>query len=139
MIHPYLRPPAARDSTRWPQARGIDYLLPSAALAIALATFGEIQRRDDLEDEMEENALACEAHTRLEEEARHQHVCVVGRRQLLEDEDLSDPTSITARQSRTDFRLPYFFFFGLINPLEVTPLHQMSPEKHKNCTVRSGR
>ena len=36
--------------------RGIDDLLPSAALAAALATLEEIQRRDDLEDEMEGSA-----------------------------------------------------------------------------------
>ena len=36
--------------------RGIDDLLPTAALAVALATLEEIQRRDGLEDEMEENA-----------------------------------------------------------------------------------
>ena len=33
--------------------RGIDGLLPTAALAVALATLEEIQRRDGLEDEME--------------------------------------------------------------------------------------
>ena len=36
--------------------RGIDDLLPTAALAVALATLEEIQRRDGLEDEVEENA-----------------------------------------------------------------------------------
>ena len=36
--------------------RGIDDLLPTAALAVALATLKEIQRRDGLEDDMEENA-----------------------------------------------------------------------------------
>ena len=36
--------------------RGIDDLLPTVALAVALATLEEIQRRDGLEDEMEEIA-----------------------------------------------------------------------------------
>ena len=35
---------------------GIDDLLPTAALAAALATLEETQRRDGLEDEMEKNA-----------------------------------------------------------------------------------
>ena len=54
--------------------------------------------------------------------------------QVLEDEDLSDPTSNTAKQSRTDFRLPYPFFSELliVNLLKVTPLRQTSPERqHK--------
>ena len=36
--------------------RGIDDLLPTAALAVALAALEEIQHRDGLEDEMEQNA-----------------------------------------------------------------------------------
>ena len=36
--------------------RDIDDLLPTAAPAVALVTLEEIQRRDGLEDEMEENA-----------------------------------------------------------------------------------
>ena len=36
--------------------RGVDDSLIAAALAVALATLEEIQRRDGLEDEMEENA-----------------------------------------------------------------------------------
>ena len=36
--------------------RGMDDLLPTAALAVALAALEEVQRRDGLEDEMEENA-----------------------------------------------------------------------------------
>ena len=47
--------------------------------------------------------------------------------QVLEDEDLSDPTSNTAKQFRTDFRLPYPFFSELVNLLKVTPLHQTLP------------
>ena len=53
--------------------RGIDYLLPTAALAVALVTLEKIQRRDGLEDEMEESAPRVRL-TLLEEEARHQHV-----------------------------------------------------------------
>ena len=57
--------------------RGIDDLLLTAALAVALATLGEIQRRDGSENEMGGERPACDAHTTLlEEEARHQHVCV---------------------------------------------------------------
>ena len=58
-------------------ARGIDDLLSNccAALAVALATLEETQRRDGLEDEMGENAPRVKAHTTLlEEKARHEHV-----------------------------------------------------------------
>ena len=56
VIHPYLRPSAARVSTRQAVVRRIDDLLPTAALAVALAALEEAKRRDGLEDEMEENA-----------------------------------------------------------------------------------
>ena len=36
--------------------RGVDDLLPIAALAVALAALAEARRRDGLEDEMGENA-----------------------------------------------------------------------------------
>ena len=36
--------------------RGIDDLLPTAALAVTLAALEEVHRRDGLEDEMEQNA-----------------------------------------------------------------------------------
>ena len=56
VTHPYLRPSAVRDSTRWPQrAVSMALSLPTAALAVALAT-QEIQRRDGLEGEMKDNA-----------------------------------------------------------------------------------
>ena len=62
--------------------------------------------------------------------------------QVLEDEDLSDPTSNTAKQFRTDFRLPYPFFSELVNLLKVTPLHQTRPAKitknHSFCAFSGG-
>ena len=59
---------------------GIDDILLTAALAVALATPEEIQRRNGLEDEMKENAFST---TPLEEEVRHQHVCTCSRVQNL--------------------------------------------------------
>ena len=57
VLHPYLRPSAARDSTRWPQrAVSMTFFASFSALAAALAILEDIQRRDGLEDEMEENA-----------------------------------------------------------------------------------
>ena len=92
-----------------------DDLVPTAALAVALTTVEETQRIDGLEDEIEENAPRVkQAHTLLEEESRHHDVCVVGH-SCWENEDLSDPTSITAKQFRTDFRLLYVPFLGAIN------------------------
>ena len=56
-MHHYLRPSVARDSTRSLAAvRGIEDLLPAAALAVALASLEEIQPRDGLEDDEMENA-----------------------------------------------------------------------------------
>ena len=59
---------------------------------------------------MEENAPRVKPHTLLEEEARHERVCVVGWAQLLKYEDLSDLTNHEhwqRKQLRTDFRLSY--------------------------------
>ena len=52
------------NSTRQPPmaaARGIDKILPTAALAVALATLDEIQRRDVLVDEVEKKAPRVES------------------------------------------------------------------------------
>ena len=55
--------------------------------------------------------------------------------QLLEDEDLSHPTSITAKQFRTDFLPPVLpFFLGDSQSDGSHPLHQTSPEKTQKCT-----
>ena len=52
-------------------------------------------------------------------------------RYMLEDEDLSHPTSITATQFRIDVGLPYPFFFGLANLLKVTPYIKPLQKQHK--------
>ena len=107
--------------------RGIDDLLPITPPAYSFSGSRRSpaprwpRRRDG-------ERPACEAHTLLGEEARHQHVYVVWV-QLLEDEDLSNPTSITAKQFRTDF-LPYPFFLELVKLLVVTPLHRTPSEKN---------
>ena len=54
--------------------RGIDDLLPAAALAVALAALEEVKRQD-LNDDMDENSPRVnEAHALPEEEARQRHV-----------------------------------------------------------------
>ena len=76
--------------------RGIDDdLLPTTApLAVTLATLEEIQRRDGLEDEMEENAQRVKL-ARCSRKKRDISTYCVCWAQLLGDEDLSYPTSIT--------------------------------------------
>ena len=90
--------------------RGIDDLLPAAALAVALAALEEVKRQD-LNDDMDENSPRVKL-TRCPRKRRDSGTC--GWAQLLKDKDLSDSTSITAKQFRTDFRLPYPFFLELV-------------------------
>ena len=61
--------------------RGVDDSLIAAALAVALATLEEIQRRDGLEDEMEGNAPRVKLTPRCSRKKRDisMYVCVVGR------------------------------------------------------------
>ena len=91
--------------------RGIENLLPTASLAVALATLEETQRRDGFEDEMEGNAPRVKVtHCSRQKRGIGMYVSWA---QVLEDEDLSDPTSNSAKQFRSDFRLPYVPFFLL--------------------------
>ena len=124
MIHPCLRPSAARDRTRWRQCAVSMTFFPTAVLAAALATLKEILRWDGQEDQMEENARRVQI-TRCSREKRDIS------RYMLEDEDLSHPTSITATQFRIDVGLPYPFFFGLANLLKVTPYIKPLQKQHK--------
>ena len=112
--------------------RGVDDLLPTAVLAVALATLAEVQRRDVLEDEMEEPGMRSSHAARGRSETP---ACSSGWAQLLEDEDLCDPPNSTAKQFRTDFCLPYPFFLELVKL--VTPYHQTSPEKTQKLYIRS--
>ena len=75
---------------------------------------------------------ACEAHTLLEEEARHQHVCDWA--QPLEDEDLSDTTTITAKQFRLppSASLPTLIVFLELVKL-ATPFIKRLEKENKNC------
>ena len=118
--------------------RGIDDYMPTATLAVALVTREEIQCRDGLEDEMEENASRVKL-TRCSRKKRDisMYVCMCNWAQVLEDEHLSNPTSMTAKQFRTDCRLPcYPFFLKLVNQLKVTPLHRTSPGKTQKLHIR---
>ena len=56
--------------------RGIDDLLLTTALAVALATLEEIQRRDGLEDEMEGNAPRVKLTPRCSRKKRDISMCM---------------------------------------------------------------
>ena len=84
-----------------------DDLLPTAALAAALASVEETQRLGGLEDDMEENAPRVSHADRGRSETS---ACIRGWAQLLENEALSDPVSNTAENFGIDFRLPYPIF-----------------------------
>ena len=115
--------------------RSIDDLLPTVALAVALATLEDTQRRDGLEDEMEENAPRVKLTPHAARGRSETSACTCGWAQLLENEDLSHSTSITANQFRIDFRLHHVPFslratINIANLLRITPLlHQTPPEK----------
>ena len=91
----YLRPSAARDSTRWPRFAVSMTFCQTAALVVALATLEEIQLRDGLEDETKESSPRSKL-TRCSRKKRDMSM-YAWLAQLLEDEDLSYPTSITAK------------------------------------------
>ena len=55
--------------------------------------------------------------------------------QLLEDENLSNATSFTAKQFGTDCRLPNPFLLELVNLLKVTSLYHPSPEKTQKLCI----
>ena len=88
-------------------ARGIDDLLPTAALAVAVAALEEDQRLDDLDG----NTPRVKRTRRL---GRKRDIGTCAWAQLLEDRDLLDPASITVKQFRTDFRVLHPFFLELV-------------------------
>ena len=114
--------------------RGIDDILPTAAaLAVASAALEEVQRRDSFDTRDGGERPACEAHPVLEEEAKHQHACVIGRRCWRIKTSLT-PRTLRRSSFEPTSACPILFSRSKPNLLKVTPLHQTSPEKHKNCT-----
>lgn len=97
-------------------AAGMDALLPATALAVALVAVDEVQRNDlsqeDLLEEDPANDLPRERLPRSQRQRKDVETCAWA--QLLEDKDLEDSTSITAKQFRVDFRVPYTFFLRLV-------------------------
>ena len=86
-------------------APGVNVVLPATALAVALVALDEVQR-DDLSLEVEPvDELPREKLTGSHRKNRYVKTCAWA--QLLEDKDLDDSTSITAKQFRADFRIPY--------------------------------
>ncbi|CAB1103576.1 unnamed protein product [Ectocarpus sp. CCAP 1310/34] len=76
----------------------------------------EVQRNDlsqqDLLEEDPANDLPRERLTRSQRQKKDVETCAWA--QLLEDKDLEDSTSITAKQFRGDFRVPFTFFLRLV-------------------------
>ena len=93
----FLSPPASGKHHTLAAARGIDDLLPTAALAVAVAALEEVQRLDDLDG----NTPRVKRTRRLR---RKREIGTCAWAQLLEDRDLLVPASITAKQFRTDIR-----------------------------------
>ncbi|CAB1118961.1 unnamed protein product [Ectocarpus sp. CCAP 1310/34] len=91
-------------------------LLPARALAVALVAVDEVQRNDlsqqDLLEEDPASDLPFERLARSQRQRKDVETCAWA--QLLEDKDLEDSTSITAKQFRVDFRVPYTFFLRLV-------------------------
>ncbi|CAN0312837.1 unnamed protein product [Ectocarpus sp. 4 AP-2014] len=94
----------------------MDALLPATALAVALVAVDKVQRHDlsqqDLSEEDPAIDLPRERLTRSQRQRKDVETCAWA--QLLEDKDLEDSTSITAKQFRVDFRVPYTFFLRLV-------------------------
>ena len=94
-------------------ASSVDVLLPATALDVALVALHEIHRHDlSLEVKPVNELPPREKLTRSHIKKRDVKTCAWA--QLLEDKDLDDSTSITAKQFRVDFRIPYPFFLRLV-------------------------
>ena len=86
-------------------APGVDDLSPVTALAVSLVSLDEVQRKD-LSLEVEPvDELPREKLTRSQRKNKGVKTCAWP--QLLEDKDRDDSTSITAKQFRVEFRIPY--------------------------------
>ena len=92
----------------------VDDPLPEIALAAALVALDvdEVEHDDDdmLSDAEPDKEPLRVKRTRRQRKKRDVKTCTW--EQLLEDEDLKDETSITAKQFREDFRPPYSFFLA---------------------------
>ncbi|CAB1104238.1 unnamed protein product [Ectocarpus sp. CCAP 1310/34] len=88
-------------------AAGMDALLPATALAVALVAIDEAQRNDLSQqyflEEDPANDLPRERLTRSQTQRKDVETCAWA--QLLEDKDLEDSTSITAKQFLVEFRV----------------------------------
>ena len=122
---------------------GGDDLVPEIALAAALVALEEVENDED-DDDMLSDAEPDEELLRVKHKRRHRKkrdVKSCAWAQLLVDEDLKDDTSITAKQFRGDFRLPYPFFLRLVEMVKrkewfATAQHdacgrQCHPVEHK--------
>ena len=70
---------------------------------------------------------------------RRSETCIRGWAQLLEDEDLSDSTSFTAKSLQTHLRLPYPFFLEIAKQYNSHSLTPHAPgKKHTKsvCSIR---
>ncbi|CAB1111127.1 unnamed protein product [Ectocarpus sp. CCAP 1310/34] len=94
-----------------------DALLPATALlAVTLAALDKVQRndlsqKDLLEEEDRAPDLPRPKLNRGQRKRKDVEKCAWA--QMLEDKDLDDSNSITSKQFRLDFRVPYSFFLRL--------------------------
>ncbi|CAM9731337.1 unnamed protein product [Pylaiella littoralis] len=89
-------------------------LHPEVALAAALAALDDIQQDDMLSDAEAEPDEEPRREKRGRRKRRKNDTSTCAWAQVLEDEDLKDPTSIAAKKFREDFRVPYPFFLRLV-------------------------
>ena len=91
---------------------GVDDLLPNIALATTLFALDEVEHNDD-DDDMLSDAEPDKEPLRVKRTRRQKKtidVKMCAWAHLLEDDDLKDETSITAKGYREDFRLHYPLF-----------------------------
>ncbi|CAB1101559.1 unnamed protein product [Ectocarpus sp. CCAP 1310/34] len=91
-----------------------DALLPATALAVALVALDEVQRNDLSQEEKEDRASDLPRPKLSRGQRKRKNVEKCAWAQMLEDKDLEDSNSITSKQFRLDFRVPYSFFLRLV-------------------------
>ncbi|CAB1096709.1 unnamed protein product [Ectocarpus sp. CCAP 1310/34] len=110
-----LTPPYISSLDSLPMAEtGVgDALLPATALAVVLVALDEVQRNDLSQEEEEDRApdLPRPKLSRGQRKRKDVEKCAWAK--MLEDKDLEDSNSITSKQFRLDFRVPYSFFLRL--------------------------
>ena len=106
-----------------------DDILPTAALAGALATLKEVQRRDGLEDEMAENAPRVKL-TRCSRKKRDMSMCVSLKASLT-------PRAIRRSSFEPTPAHPTLFSWSYSSSQATLPYTKRAPEKAPKLYIRS--